>query len=130
MRIPIAPLSLLIAGAISLTFGYPTVARADNEGQPSAVQVYELNPFVGHSYEIVDRLWIGSWRSAFGLPTYPRKEDAIAAMQAEASRLNADALVSVSCVDQHGSTWFRGNEPAFLCYGYWRTTCGRTEALT
>ena len=116
MRTKIAPLSLLIAGAISLGCGYPTIARADTEGQPTAVQVYELNPFVGHSYEIVGRLWIGSWRSAFGVTTYPKKEDAIAAMQTEAARLNADALVSVSCVDQHGSTWFRASEPAFLCY--------------
>ena len=81
------------------------------------MQVYELNPFVGNSFEVVGRLWIGSWRSAFGVTTYPKKEDAIAAMQTEASRLNADALVDVSCVDQHGSTWFRGSQPAYLCYG-------------
>ena len=117
MRIPITPLSLLIAGAIPLVCGYASVVRADGEAQPTVVQVYELNPFVGRTYEIVGRLWIGSWRSAFGVTTYPKKEDAIAAMQTEASRLNADALVSVSCVDQHGSTWYRGNDPAFLCYG-------------
>ena len=117
MRVPIRLLSLLIAGAISLGFGDASVAQADGEGQAHVVQVYELNPFVGRSYDIVDRLWIGSWRSAFGVTTYPKKEDAIAAMQTEAARLNADALVSVSCVDQHGSTWFHGNEPAFLCYG-------------
>jgi hypothetical protein len=117
MRIQITPLSLLAAGALSLGLGYATMARADGEGQPSVVQVYELNPFVGRSYDIVGRLWIGSWRSALGVTTYPKREDAIVAMQTEASRLNADALVSVSCVDQHGSTWFSGNDPAFLCYG-------------
>ena len=117
MRIPIASLSLLVAGVISLALGYASFARADSEAQPPVVQVYELNPFIGHSYEIVGRLWIGSWRSALGVTTYPKKEDAIAAMQTEASRLSADALVSVSCVDQHGSTWYRGSEPAFLCYG-------------
>jgi uncharacterized protein YbjQ (UPF0145 family) len=117
MRIPITPLSLLIAGAIPLVCGYASVVRADGEAQPTVVQVYELNPFVGRTYEIVGRLWIGSWRSALGVTTYPKREDAIAAMQTEASRLNADALVSVSCVDQHGSTWYRGNDPAFLCYG-------------
>ena len=117
MRIPITPLSLLIAGAIPLVCGYASVVRADGEAQPTVVQVYELNPFVGRTYEIVGRLWIGSWRSALGVTTYPKREDAIAAMQTEASRLNADALVSVSCVDQHGSTWYRGNDPAFRCYG-------------
>jgi len=100
-----------------LVCGYASVVRADGEAQTTVVQVYELNPFVGHSYEIVGRLWTGSWRSALGVTTYPKKEDAIAAMQTEASRLNADALVSVSCVDQHGPTWFRGSDPAFLCYG-------------
>ena len=117
MRIPIAAFSLLIAGAVSLGLGYATMALAEDEGQPSVVQVYELNPFVGRSYDIVGRLWTGSWRSALGVKTYSKKEEAIAAMQAEASRLNAEALVSVSCVDQHGSTWFGGSDPAFLCYG-------------
>ena len=111
-----SPLPLLIAGALFLTSGPTGIARAD-ERTPSAVQVYELNPYLGKPYDVVGRLWTGSWRSAFGIPTYAKRDDAIAAMQTDAANLNADALINVSCVDQHGTTWFRGSEPAYLCYG-------------
>jgi hypothetical protein len=117
MRISFSTSLLLIAANFLLMSGYPSVTRAEGDGQSAGVQVYELNPYVGRSYDIVGRLWVGSWRTAFGIPTYSNKDDAIAAMQKEAARLNADALVSVSCLDQHGSTWFQGNDSAFLCYG-------------
>ena len=114
MRIPIS--TLLIASAVLLASGCASAPRADADAKATAVQAHELNPYGGRSYEIVGRLWTGYWRTAFGLSTYSKKEDAIADMQAEAARLNADALVSVSCIDLHGSTWFAGNEPAYICY--------------
>ena len=116
MRVRFPGLFLLIAGVVSLASACATAPRTDTDGQ-AAVQVYELNPFVGKPYDIVGRIWTGSWRSAFWVPSYPSRDEAIASMQTEAARLKADALVSVSCVDQHGSTWFKGTDPAFLCYG-------------
>jgi len=110
-------LSLLIAGAVSLASGCASTPPGDSEGHPAVVPIYEMNPFVGKRYEIVGRVWTGTWRSAFWVPTYPKMDDALAAMQTEAARMNADALVSVSCLDQRGSTWFQGNQPAYLCYG-------------
>lgn len=110
-------LSLLISASLFLACGWASAQQIDAAVQPTAVQVHELNPFVGKPYDIVGRLWTGSWRSAFRLPTYGRKDDAIAAMQTEAARLNADALVNVICIDQVGSTWFQGKEPAYICYG-------------
>ena len=110
-----SPLSLLIAGALFLASGSIGIARAD-ERTPSTVQVYELNPYTGKPYDVVGRLWTGSWRSAFGIPTYSNRDEAIAAMRNEAASLNADALINVSCLDQRGSTWRASNEPAFLCY--------------
>ena len=87
------------------------------ERQPGDVKVYEMiHPYSVASYEVVDRLWVGSWRTALRLPTYSKKEDAIAAMQAEAAKVNAEALINTSCVDQQGSTWFAKNEPDYICY--------------
>jgi hypothetical protein len=108
--------SIVAAGALLAT-GCAGVPQAESAKQPTAVQVYETDPYVGKSYEVVGRLWADSRRSAFWIPTHPTKDAAIASIQAEAARMNADALVSVSCVDQRGSTWFRKDEPAFLCYG-------------
>ena len=89
---------------------------ADTLWTPTVVAVYEADPFAG-KYEIVGRLWIDHWRSSFRVPAYSRKDQAIVAMQTEAARLNADALVGVSCLNQRVSTSPQSAEPAFICYG-------------
>jgi len=114
MRLP--ALSLLTA-ALCLACGCANSPQAGSEGRAAAVQVYPANPYVGKPYEVLGPLWAGSWRTAFRLPTFPTRDEAIAALQSEAAQLNADALISVSCLDQGRSTWFKSNEPGFLCYG-------------
>ena len=115
MRLP--ALSLLIVVALCLACGCASPPQTGSEARPAAVKVYPTNPYVGKSYEVLAPLWAGSWRTAFGLPTYPTRDEAVAALQTEAAKLNADALVSVSCLDQGRSTWFKSSEPGFLCYG-------------
>jgi hypothetical protein len=112
-----SPLFLLITAGLLLSWGGAGAQQPGNATQPTAVQVHDLNPFLGKRYDIVGRLWTGSWRSALRLPTYAKKDDAIAAMQSEAASLNADALVNVTCLDQEGSTWFPGKDHAYVCYG-------------
>jgi hypothetical protein len=107
--------SLLIAAG-TMAFAYTASLRADDAAHPTPVPVYEANPFVGKPYDVVGRLWTGTWRTALRLPTYAKKDDAIASMQDEAARLNADALVYMNCIDQRGSTWFSNDQPAFICY--------------
>src|SRR5262249_60926885 len=116
MRPRISGLALLMAVGLLAT-GCAGVPQVDGERPPTAVRVYETDPYLGKSYVIIGHLWADSQRASFWIPTYPTRDAAIASIQAEAARLNADALVSVSCVDQRGSTWFRKDEPAFLCYG-------------
>jgi hypothetical protein len=117
MQIRLSRLSLLIASAISLASGCASVPQADIEKPQKIVQVYEIDPYLGKGYDVVGRLWMDSTRSRFRIPTYRTKDEAIAALQTEAARLNADALISISCLDQRGSTWSQSSEPAFLCYG-------------
>lgn len=117
MRSRLSPLSLLIAVAATLSSGCATTPHGDT-GKPSkTVQVYESDPYLGKGYDIVGRLWADSTRSRFRVPTYPSRDAAIAAMQAEAAILNADALISVGCLDQRVSALAQGGEPAFVCYG-------------
>jgi hypothetical protein len=108
---------LLVAAASCLAYGCASTPQTGSEGRPASVQVYAANPYVGKPYALLGPLWAGSWRTARGLPLYPTKEEAIAALQEEAAQLNADALISVSCLDQGGSKWFKSNEPGYLCYG-------------
>lgn len=117
MRSRLSQLSCLIAVAASLSAGCATTPQSDS-GKPSKiVQVYESDPYLGKGYDVVGRLWADSTRSRFRVPTYPSRDAAIAAMQAEAALLNADALISVGCLDQHVSARPQGGEPAFVCYG-------------
>ncbi len=114
MRVEIPAYSLLIAAAVGLACG---CASSPPAGDAAAVQVFEANPYVGKPYEVLGPLWADSWRTAYRLPTFPKREEAVAALQSEAARLNADALISVSCLDYGRSTWFRNSEPGFICYG-------------
>lgn len=116
MRTGISGLASLLAVSVFVA-GCADVPQAEGERLPPAVKVYETDPYLGKSYQIVGHVWADSRRASFWIPTYPTRDAAIASMQVEAARMNADALVSVSCVDQRGSTWFRKDEPAFLCYG-------------
>jgi uncharacterized protein YbjQ (UPF0145 family) len=110
-------LSSLVAVVALLGSGSIGAQQASTETHPDPVPVFEMiHPYAVSTYDVVGRLWAGSWRTAFRLPTYAKKEDAIAAMQAEAAKLNADALINMSCVDQQGSTWFAKNEPDYICY--------------
>lgn len=116
MRIRLLPLPLAIAGAVALGSGCASTPPADTQARPP-VQVYPMNPYVGQRYDIVGRIWTGTSRTAYRVPVYPTRDEAIASMQNEAAQLNADALISVSCLDGARSTWFQSNEPGFLCYG-------------
>jgi hypothetical protein len=58
-----------------------------------------------------------SWRTSSWLPTYPSQEQAIAALQAEATRRGADGPVNVVCLDQGHPKWWSSSEPAILRYG-------------
>jgi hypothetical protein len=117
MRLRPSRLSVLVLLALSVASGCATAPQADSERPQKVVQVYDMDPYLGKGYDVVGRLWIDSAQSRFRVTTYRTREAAIAAMQTEAARLNADALITVGCLDQRGSTWAQGSEPAYLCYG-------------
>jgi hypothetical protein len=92
-------------------------AFAQNDARPPALRSYTFGEIAFGRYEVVARLPADSWRSAFSVPTYPSEEQAVAALQTEATRLGADGLLNVSCLDQGRPTWWSSTQPAFLCYG-------------
>ena len=120
------PRLLTVAAASCLACSCASPPQAGSEVRTAPVQAYTANPYVGKPYEVLAPLWAGSWRTALRLPTYPTRDEAIAALQTEAAKLNADALINVSCLDQGPSTWFKSNEPGFLCYGV-AIRVGRTQ---
>ena len=116
MRIRLSLLPLLMAGMIAMVGGCASAPPAETQARPP-VQVHSTNPYVGKPYDVVGRIWTGTSKAAYRVPLYPTREEAIASMQNEAATMNADALISVSCLDGVASTWFKSTEPGFLCYG-------------
>jgi len=94
-----------------------SIAQDDVEQRASALKIYTFGEVTGSGYEVVGRPWVDSWRSAYSVPTFPSREQAVAALRTEAARHGADGLVNVSCLDQGRWKWSSNTEPAFLCYG-------------
>ena len=109
--------STFVAVALWVISGCASVPQSGVERAATEVRVYESNNLSANQYEILRRLWVDSWRSAFWLPTYPSETEGIASLQAEASRLGADGLINVVCLDQGPSKWSSSTGPRVLCYG-------------
>lgn len=117
MKILRPQLSALVAVAVCGLFGCANVPQGSVERHPSEMKVYDIGELPAHRYEVVRRIWVDSWRTAFWPPTYPSRDEAIASLQNEAARVGADGLINVICLDQGRSRWFLSPEPAVLCYG-------------
>ncbi len=117
MKLRSPRLAALIAASACAICAGAGIAQGDVERRTSELKIYALGEISVSRYEVVGRPWVDSWRSAFWLPTFPSQEQAIAALQTEASRRGADGLLNVTCLDQGRWTWSSKSEPAFLCYG-------------
>ena len=106
----------LVAAVYALSAG-AGIAQSDADKRAPEVRLYKLGELNAIRYDVVSRLWVDSWRSAFWLPTYPSQEQALAASQSEAARLGADGLINVLCLDQGRSKWSSSTDPAIVCYG-------------
>ena len=80
---------------------------------PDEVRIYEPGMLARDRYEIVTRVWVGSWRSAFHIPTHAERADAVAALKAEAAKRGANALTNLACLVDDAP--FPGTKPHF-CY--------------
>lgn len=80
---------------------------------PDDIRVYDPGILTRDRYQIVARLWVESWRSAFQVPTHAERAAAIAALKAEAMQRGANGLTNVACLADDKPFW--GSSPHF-CY--------------
>lgn len=109
-------LSALVGSSLFVLWAGAALAQTA-EPRPPELRQYtfgELNP---GRYEVVSRQWGDSWRSAFASPTFPTREQAVAALNNEAIASGADALLNVYCLEQGRWKLSSNTEPAILCYG-------------
>ena len=117
MKLRSSRFSTLVAVAACVLSGCASNPQNGGESRASEVEVYEPAQLAQDQYELVRYLPVDSWRTAFWLPTYSSQDEGIASLQAEATRLGANGLINVSCLDQGNSIWSWSREPAILCYG-------------
>lgn len=116
MKTRSARLSAIIGSALFLCAGTGLAQTA--EPPVAELKVYTFGEITPGRYEVVSRQWGDAWRSAFWSPTFPTREQAIAALHTEAAGRGADALLNVYCLDQgRDKKWSSNTEPAILCYG-------------
>jgi uncharacterized protein YbjQ (UPF0145 family) len=117
MKLETSPFSALVAVALCMLGGCASTPQTGVEKSATEVKVYEVGNLAASQYEIVRRIWVDSWRSAFRLPTYSSEAEGIASLRTEAGRLGADGLINVICIDQSGAKSSPGSGAAVLCYG-------------
>ena len=116
MKIRCSALPLLVALAAYVLGGCASVPQADSAKPSPEVNLYKMNNLSGTPYEVVSRIWVGSWRAAFYTPTYPSEDEAIQSLRTEAARLGANGLTDVVCLDQGRTRLFQSPGSVILCY--------------
>ena len=117
MKLRSSRFSTLVAVAAYVLSGCASSPQNGGESRATDVKIYESAQLAQGQYELVRYLPVDSWRTAFWLPTYSSQAEGIASLQADATRVGANGLINVSCLDHSSSIWSWNREPAVLCYG-------------
>jgi hypothetical protein len=117
MKLRTSHLSALIVAVQCVLAGCASVPQTGVQSGAAEVKLYELGKLSMVEYEVVRRIWVDSWRTAWRLPTYSSEAEGIASLQAEAARLGADGLTNVVCIDQSRAKPAENAAPAIICYG-------------
>ena len=80
--------------------------------EPPPVRVFDAGELALARYTVVKRLWTGSWRASFWIPSPSDAGTAISVLTAEAGSLGADGVVNLHCLNDSGG-WGGG----YVCYG-------------
>ena len=100
-----------IVAALALLIGYISIAAAQGGAGP---RVYQVGEITFDRYTVLERIWVGSWRSAFSVPTRADEQGAVAALKEEAARLGADGMVNLHCLNDESGGLFGGK--GHYCY--------------
>jgi hypothetical protein len=87
-------------------------APAQDGASAQTVRVYDAGELTPDRYSVIDRLWTGSWRALFWVPTHDEPAAAISALTSKAAGLGADGVTHLHCVNDGGG-WGGG----YYCYG-------------
>ena len=87
---------LLLLACLCLLPGCATQAPAAPVSADQ-VTIHESIASAPPRYEIIKRLWVGSWISAFGVPGYASTDEAKAAFRRHAANLGGNGVINFGC---------------------------------
>ena len=76
------------------------------------VRVFDAGELTLDRYTVIERLWTGTLRASFWIPTYRDAASAIDALTSKAAGLGADGVTDLHCVNDE-NRWTGG----YYCYG-------------
>jgi uncharacterized protein YbjQ (UPF0145 family) len=68
--------------------------------EPDQVAIHESVTSAPVRYQVIKRLWVGSWVSAFTVPTYRSREQAEAAFREHAANLGGNGVINFGCYNR------------------------------
>ena len=79
--------------------------------QDKAVRIYDAGELTLDRYTVIKRIWAGTWRASFWVPSHSEPAGAIDALTARAADAGADGVVNLHCLSDAG--W----NGEYFCYG-------------
>lgn len=107
------PLRYLIPALACIAGWAAADASAQLPLSSAPLRTFDATQLSPDRYTVVKRLWVGSWRSAFFVPTRADSAAALAQLSDAAAEAGADALVNVVCLNDAHALLARG----YSCYG-------------
>src|SRR4051812_37990904 len=87
-------LAAMVLGASGCSF---MDSRAGPSADAEKIGVFEAYPPSSRGYKVVQRLWVGPWKSAISFPRYASVEAGAADLRNQAVALGGDAVVNFGC---------------------------------
>jgi hypothetical protein len=91
--------------------GSGTAASAQDRTESPPVRVFDAGELTFDRYTVVERIWTGTLRTLFWVPTHEDAGAAVTALTDKARSLGADGVVNLHCLKDDG--WTGG----YFCYG-------------
>ena len=109
-------LTFSVLAAMLLASGCASTPKTTvaNKVAPADIRVYESTDLLHGQYSLVQHIWLDSWHSNIGVPSFKSEADGIDAMKHAASDLGANGVLHAVCVDARIKP-SEGNK--LYCYG-------------
>ncbi len=112
LRTPTAALALLFAFALLGACASTKQPPAENTAA-AQIPVYNSTQFTPLQYQVIEHIWVDSWRSNISIPTFANSDEGIQALKEKAAGVGANGLLNVVCLDAQGYA----AKGRLLCYG-------------